>query len=194
MVRWSGQVWWLNNLEIRLNSVQLWWNLTELGKKTAKVPNCRQVGYFLAILFLRKKFGHKFSGQVGQILMSIPIKVCKIPNMVMVGMFFLWFGRDFFIFKVIPEKILHLKVSLVKFNLNINQQNPNKSEKMYVKNFLDRQGEQTIRVLVQTYLCPYQDTRQVGQTDICPNFRSFFLEGFPKLDLMLCSFCVYVLR
>ena len=27
---------------------------------------------------LPKKFGHKFSGQAGQILMSIPKKVCKV--------------------------------------------------------------------------------------------------------------------
>ena len=31
-VGWSGRVGWLDNLEIMLNSVQLSWNLTELGK------------------------------------------------------------------------------------------------------------------------------------------------------------------
>ena len=58
-----------------------------------------------------------------------PVKVCKIPNMVMVVIFFLWLGRDFFMFLVIPEKILHLKVSLIIFILVINQLNPNKSKK-----------------------------------------------------------------
>ena len=58
---------------------------------------------------------------VGQILMSIPTKVCKIPTMVMVGIFFLWFLRDFFIYQVNPKEILHLKVSLIIFKLNFNQ-------------------------------------------------------------------------
>ena len=49
--------------------------------------------------------------------MSIPIKVFKISNMVMVEIFFLWFGRDFFYilshpqedpsFKGVPDDILH---------------------------------------------------------------------------------------
>ena len=65
--------------------------------------------------------------------MSIPIKVCKIPNKVMLGIFFLQFWRDFFIFQVIPKQILHLRVSLIIFNLIINQQNPNKSKKIYVR-------------------------------------------------------------
>ena len=36
-------------------------------------PNCRQVGYFPAKLFLKKKFGQKNLRQVGQIWMSILI-------------------------------------------------------------------------------------------------------------------------
>ena len=42
-------------------------------------------------------------------------------NMVMVGIFFLWFGRDFFVFQVIPKEILHLKVSLMISCMIINQ-------------------------------------------------------------------------
>ena len=40
------------------------------------------VGWVFLIVF-PKKVGHKYLGQVGQMLMSIPIKVYIIPNMVM---------------------------------------------------------------------------------------------------------------
>ena len=53
--------------------------------------------------------------------MSIPIEVCKISNMVMLGIFLQWFGRDLFIFKVIPKEILHFKVSLMTSNMTFNQ-------------------------------------------------------------------------
>ena len=71
--------------------------------------------------FLIKKVGTKYSGQVCQIFMSIPLIVSKIPNMVMVGIFFLWFS---------------FKVSLTISNLIIDQQNPNKIKKTDIrKNF-----------------------------------------------------------
>ena len=47
------------------------------------------------------------------------IKVYKIPNMVMVGIYFFWFGKDFFISLVILMKILYLKKSPIVFNLII---------------------------------------------------------------------------
>ena len=40
---------------------------------------------------------------------------------------------DFFIFQVIPKEVLHLRVSLIIFNLIINQQNPNNCKKIFIR-------------------------------------------------------------
>ena len=84
--------------------------------------------------------------------MPIPTKVCKIPNMLMVGIFFRQFGRDFFTFKVPPKEILHSQVSLIIFNWIINQQNPNKIKLFGQVGRVENRG-----------LDPYQGTRYLGQ-------------------------------
>ena len=90
-----------------------------------------QVGWlFSSHTFSKKKLDKNFQGRQ---VRSIPIKVCKIPNQVMLGIFFLWFWRDFFIFQVIPKEVLHLRVSLIIFNLIINQQNPNNCKKIFIR-------------------------------------------------------------
>ena len=45
---------------------------------------------------------------------------------------YLWFGRDFFIFYVIPKEMLNLKMSLMISSMIINQQYSYKSKKIYV--------------------------------------------------------------
>ena len=76
---------------------------------------------FLRHTFARKKGWKKNFRIGGQVLMSIPIEVCKILNMVTLGIFLQWFGRDLFIFKVILKEILHFKVSLMTSNMTFNQ-------------------------------------------------------------------------
>ena len=100
-------------------------------------------------------------------------------------------------------EILHSKVSLIIFNLIINQQNPYKIEKIYVweqtlfskrPNFLDRQVGQKIEYLSKLI---FVHTRVLGRQgrpslDICPNFRSFFfIEGFPYSMQSKCTTFLY---
>ena len=83
-------------------------------------------------------------------------------------------------------EILHSKLSLIIFNLIINQQNTYKIEKTYVQeqplfskcpNLLDRQVGQKIEYLSKLIFVHTKVLGRQGRPslDICPNFRSFIL-------------------
>ena len=73
---------------------------------------------------------------------------------------FPWFGRDFFIFQVIPKEILHLMVSLIISNLIINQQNPKRCRCSRTKaNFY--QNEKSVQKFALYY--------QLSFIHSCPN-------------------------
>ena len=67
----------------------------------------------MLILLIR---GVQNSEKPAYIILTHSLGEYKIPNMVMVGIFFLWLERGTFQILLIPMEILHLKVSLVKFN------------------------------------------------------------------------------
>ena len=96
-------------------------------------------------------------------------------------------------------EILHSKMSLMIFNLIINQYNPYKIQKIYVEeqtlfskcpNFLDRQVGQKVEYLSKLF---FVQTRLPGRQgrpslDICPNFRSFFFGRLPLVFIVKLQF------
>ena len=130
---------------------------------------------FLSHTFFKTKFGHKYSGKVGQIRMSIPIEVYSILNMVMVQKEFLYilcrpYGIPSF------KGVLHNnQLDYQPIEYQQNQRKYKLRSKLLFKNFLDRQVGKTIEYLSKLI---FVQTRVLGTQgrpsfDICPNFRSF---------------------
>ena len=139
---------------------------------------------FLSHTFFKTKFGHKYSGKVGQIRMSIPIEVYSILNMVMVQKEFLYilcrpYGIPSF------KGVLHNnQLDYQPIEYQQNQRKYKLRSKLLFKNvqtfWIGRQGR-------QQSTCPniflsklgYQ-VHRVDTVWTCVQTSVVFFEGFPQ--------------
>ena len=150
-----------------------------------------QVGrVFLSHTFAKKKFGQKVSGQVGQIWMSILIKVCKIPiSPPKNSKNYLYVLKLLEIEKALypspPPQTRDLPPSWMFLTPSIRTNFNSKMSKL-----LGQEGRVDKRELVQTFFCLYQGTRQVGQIlfgHMSKILQGFFLECSPNLGTQAIS-------